>query len=154
MSNDDSISIHNKLSRITSKCLLETIKNIILGKIKLKKQDNSRASYARKLTKEEAKISWQLSSTEIYNKMKAFRPFPGVFTKYKLEKYKIIKGKPFNKKHNLKPGTILSTKKDFLIACGKNTIFKIELIQKSGKKILDSNEFLLGSKMKTGDQFE
>ncbi len=151
---DDSISIHKKLSNITSKCLLEASERFLKGKIKLTKQNNSKASYAKKLRKEEGQIKWELSSNQIYNKMRAFKPYPGIFTKYKSEKLKIISGKPLNRNHEFKPGTVLTTKNELLIACGENSVFIVQSIQKEGKKILNSKEFLRGSVINSGAIFD
>ena len=151
---DDAISIHKKLSKLTASCLLETVEKFSLGEIKPIKQNSKKASYANKLNKKEGRINWHLTAEEIFNKLKAFKIFPGVYTYSNNEELKIIDGHPASETHNLSPGTILKNQNTFNIACGKQTIFSINLIQKPGKKILTFSEFLRGSKIKVGDIFD
>tara|TARA_B100000287_G_scaffold399587_1_gene418041 strand:+ start:2277 stop:3185 length:909 start_codon:yes stop_codon:yes gene_type:complete len=151
---DDVISIYKKLSNLTASCLLETIEKYSLDKIKPIKQNIKKASYAHKLNKKEGKINWKLSAEEIFNKLKAFKIFPGIYTYFNNEELKIIDGNPVNETHNSNPGTILNNKNFFYVACGKQTVFSINLIQKPGKNILRFSEFLRGSKINVGEIFD
>ena len=77
--NDDVIDLYKKLSKITAECLDKTIKMLISGKINYQNQNNSVATYAHKLNKNEGIITWNLSAVQIHNKMRAFKYFPGTF---------------------------------------------------------------------------
>ena len=152
--NDDAISIHKKLSKLTASCLLETIKKYSLREINPIKQNSKIASYANKLNKKEGMINWKLTAEEIFNKLKAFKIFPGIYTYVNSEELKIIDGNPVTELHSSCPGTILKNQNVFHVACGKKTIFSINLLQKPGKKILSFSEFLRGSQIKVGDIFD
>ena len=151
---DDASSIHKKLSNLTAKCLLSATKKYCLGEIKPIKQNISKATYAKKLEKKEGLIDWKLSSSQIYNKLKGFSPFPGLFTILNDEKLKIINGNPLNLEHSQKPGTIIETESKLIVACGQNTSFFIKTLQRPGKNILYFDEFLRGSKIEKGFSFE
>ena len=148
---DDVIDLFKSLSVITAECLDETIQKLISRKFKQTPQNNLDASYANKLSKEEGLINWNNNSFDIYNKMRAFKIFPGTFFNYKNDKINIIDGCPVNKKHNENPGKILTTKGNIQIACGKNTIFQINSLQKSGKKSMSAQEFLNGNNLNVGE---
>lgn len=151
---DDNITIQKKLSELTSLCILNTIDKFIKNKIKLLKQDENKVTYAKKLLKSESFIKWELSSKDILNKLRAFRPYPGLTIKFHSQNIKLIDGDLSSFTHNEKPGYILSTKNEIIVACGYQTSFLIKSLQKSGKKILSSKDFLLGNKIKIGDFFE
>ena len=151
---DDSVSIYEKLSKTTSECLIETIEKFSKGNIQQVEQNENEVSYAKKLKKEDGIVQWELTSEEIYNKLRAFKTFPGLFTFFNSDQLKIIDGLPIDTNHNEKPGTILSTKNSILVACGNKTAFLIKYIKKTGKKTLPSNEFLNGFKLKQGDIFD
>ena len=151
--NEDVLSIQEKISRLTAECLIEATEKFVKKEIFPKKQNSINASYANKITKIDGIIEWNMTSQTIYNKLRAFKYFPGIFTNFNNHVLKIINGKPIKKKHQLKPGTILNINKELLIACGEESVFSIEQIQKAGKKIISATDFINGSKIKKGDIF-
>ena len=154
LNKDDSVSIYKKLSQLTSECLIETIEKFSKGNIQQVEQNENEVSYAKKLIKDDGIIEWKLTSEEIYNKLRAFKTFPGLFTFFNLDQLKIIDGLPVEMNHNEMPGTILSINDSILVACGNKTAFLIKYIKKTGKKTLPSNEFLNGFNLKKGDVFD
>ena len=148
---DDVTNLFKRLSLLTADCLDETIKKLIYGECKQTPQNNSKASYANKLIKEEGLINWNNNSLNIFNKMRAFKIFPGTYFHYKNDTINIIDGFPLNKKHNANPGTILTTSDNIQIACNKNTVFQINSLKKSGKKSMSAKEFLNGNSLNVGE---
>ncbi len=148
---DDVIDLYKSLSLLTAECLDETIQKLISGDAKQTPQNNLEASYAHKLSKEEGLINWNNNSLDIFNKMRAFKIFPGTYFHYKNDKINIIDGSPFKKKHNKNPGTILTTSDNIQIACSKDTIFQINSLKKSGKKSMSAKEFLNGNNLNVGE---
>ncbi len=151
---DDSIVIHDKLSKLTSVCLFDTIIKFVNGTIQPSIQDQTQASYANKLLKHEGLINWKLTAKEIYNKLRAFKAFPGTFTFLKCLKIKVIDGYVNKKIHEAPPGTILTIDNTIIVACGNKTSFSITQIQKPGKRQLDTKTFLKGFSIKEGDFFD
>ena len=92
------------------------------------------------MAKEEGLIDWSISSFEIFNKLRAFQPFPGLYTIMNGFHIKVIDGTPLKLIHNQKEGTVLETKLKLIIACGNNTAFSILKMQKSGKNKLSYRE--------------
>ena len=148
---DDVIDLFKNLSLLTAECLQETIQKLISGDFKKTPQNNLEASYAHKLTKAEGLIDWNKNSLDIYNKMRAFKIFPGTYFHYKNDKIDIIDGYPLNKIHNKNPGTILKTLDNIQIACSKDTVFQINSLKKSGKKSMSAKEFLNGHNLNIGE---
>ena len=109
-------------------------------------QDHSKATYAKKIDKIEGKINWNNDASSIIGQINGLFPFPGAFFNFKGERYKIIKGVIGN--GSGKPGEVLTSNLE--VACTNNQSIKIIEIQRQGKKVQKTGEFLLGSQIKKG----
>ena len=145
MENENSEDLSVRLSEIASKKILENIDDIFEGKAVFKDQDHSKSSYAKKIKKEEGKINWEDSNEKIIGKINGLYPNPGGWFIHKGERFKILKAETSNLKG--KPGEVLSQSLD--IGCGHNSIKIIE-IQRQGKKVQKTKEFLLGNRINNG----
>ena len=150
---DTSKIIHDKLSKSTAKLLVQAIKNYEEGIVSPINQKLDGIKYANKIHKNEAEIDWELTSIEIFNKVRAFDPFPGTYTKYSNKIIKVLKTNLSDIVHNSEPGTIIDTDQKIIIACGNKSALEIILLQKSGKKIIFANDFLNGTKINIGEKF-
>ena len=79
--NDSYLDLHNNLSKIAAKSIKDIILNHVNGGLIAQKQDNSLASYAEKITKNDSRINWELNAFDIKNLVNAMRPSPGAWTK-------------------------------------------------------------------------
>ena len=138
--------IAEKLSQLASEKILDNIDDILEDKAYFKEQDHSKATYAYKIRKAEGKINWSDNAKDINGKINGLYPVPGAFFIYKGERYKILKGEIGNGFGN--PGEVVS---DYLeVACGDRQSIKIKEIQREGKKVQNTGEFMLGSQIKKG----
>ncbi len=141
----NSEELSEKLSQLASEKILDILDNIYDDNIKFKNQDHSKATYAKKIQKNEGKINWDENADKIIGIINGLFPFPGAFFLFNGERYKILKAEKSYTKG--KPGNIIS--EDFEICCGKGSI-KVLAIQREGKRIQQINEFLLGTQIKKG----
>ena len=147
--NVDTLSLSKLLSQLGAKSLLKAINKIFNGDTSFKEQNHKEATYAKKISKEEAKISWNNSDKTILAKINGLNPNPGAWFKYQNERYKVWKAKIVNTSGN--PGIILDEM--LTIACNEQSI-KILEIQKEGKSRQKIDQFLLGNKIKIGDSID
>jgi len=150
---DNAQRIHDKLSNITAEILIDAIKGYTIGNIEPVPQKEIGIKYANKIEKAEAEIDWEDGSKEIYNKIRAFDPFPGTFTFLHNNLIKIVSSRLGNNTHESEPGTIIEVGKKIIVACGKKTTLEIVSLQKPGKKIISTIEFLNGTKIMIGEKF-
>ena len=143
--NENAQSLSERLSTLASKNISDIIDSIFDKKISFKMQDHSKATYAKKIKKEEGLIDWNDTSENIIAKINGLYPYPGGYFLFKGERYKILKAEKSFSKQN--PGKVLTN--DLEVSCGNNSI-KILEIQREGKKTQKVNEFLLGSQIKKG----
>ena len=106
---EDAIALTKKLSIKGAGLLLDAIKLIKDDEVELTAQDDSKSTYAPKLKKEDGLIDWAKSADEIYNRIRAFAPWPGCFTHLDEKILKIWKARPIidSGDDNLKPGLFL-----------------------------------------------
>lgn len=139
---DNFETLHDRMSELGAKLVLETVNLIEGGDYELQKQDDSLASPAPKITKEICLIDWNKSATEIHNLVRGLSPSPGAFFIYKEKVIKIYRTQVMER-NELKPFQIEQTKTELFIGCGKNALKILEL-QQEGKKRMNVEQFLRG----------
>ena len=142
LDNENSEELCLRLSNLASEKILENVDNIFEGKALFKDQDHSAKTYAKKIEKEEGKINWHEGNQKIIGKINGLYPNPGGWFEFKSERYKILKAEP--SLTSGKPGYVLSDNLE--VGCGDNSIKIIE-IQRQGKKVQKTKDFLLGSQI-------
>ena len=145
LENENALSLSERLSTLASEKILNIIDDILDGNAIFKKQDDQNATYANKIDKSEGKINWNEEVEKIIGKINGLYPSPGAWFSFNGERHKILKAIPQGSNGN--PGYVLNDSLE--VACGKNSLKIIE-IQREGKKAQKINEFIQGTKIKTG----
>ncbi len=156
LATDDSQILHDRLAQLGAELLVETIPDFVAGKILPQPQPAEGSTYAAKIKKEDGRIDWHLPAQKIWNRLRAFTPWPGAFTFLKSEPkpqlLKIWKVEVVEKSGIA--GTILSADKTgIVVGCGENALRILEL-QREGGKRLTAEQFLAGFPLKVGERFE
>ncbi len=147
---DDFTSLSEKLSKLGAQTILESILNYDDLIEKRIKQDDDKATFTKKITKEMGKIDFNQTKEEIINKIRAFVEFPKTYFSYKDQRVKILKASPVEIE-NPKISFVYKANKDDKIIIGcKNGGIRIEKIQFPGKKAMDTKSFLLGNDFEEG----
>lgn len=142
-----------------SKKLMETGKDLIiefLGKVEkndltFKEQDHSKATYAEKIGEEDLLIHNYFSWFEVYNRIRALDPEPGVKTFFNDKKVKLYGALPGTEHKIGEEGEIVNITKKFMeVQCGDGTV-RIDRIQFPGKKIISPWQAKSGRLIKIGD---
>ncbi len=135
------------LSKIGSENILDCLKLIEDGKAKFIDQNSQNASYAKKISKKEAKINWEDTAKNVLSKINALNPAPGAWFEYNGSRYKVWSAAISEKSG--KVGEILDGK--LTVACKEKSINILE-IQKEGKNKMMIEDFLLGTKIASGEK--
>ena len=118
-------------------------------------QDAQNASYAPILKKEDGRIDWSQPAQQIYNRMRAFVPWPGAFTTFRQQTCNVW-GRPESRGmagENMQPGEIISSTKELYVVCGEGSCLRAESVQIEGRKKLSAREFANGARIVSGDRF-
>jgi len=138
---DTGRSVHDRLANIAPDTLLNALRLLAEGNAPRIPQDNTLATYAPKLKREDGKIDWSESADVIERKIRAFNPWPGAYMTIDGRNLKIFSGSVVDL--NGKPGQILSGEKELVIAAGKGAL-SLSDVQLEGKRRMSASEFLRG----------
>ncbi|BBE29869.1 methionyl-tRNA formyltransferase [Tepiditoga spiralis] len=151
--NSDNLeTVHDKLAELSSKMIVEFLSN--LNNINLQEQDDSKATYASKITNNDLILDFHKESRIIFNKIRAYDPIPGVKATINNQIVKLFSAEILNKESKEKPGTILSFDKTGIIVKTIDSAIKIGKIKFPGKKTISTFDAINGRKLKIGDFFE
>jgi len=133
--------LHDRLAEISANCINTFLKKIANNESNTVKQDDSKVTYANKITKQEAKIDWTRPAIELERKVRAFNPFPVAHTKIKDFNIRIWEAEIKIDPNNSMPGTILENKSSLDIVTGDD-VLAITKLQLPGKRIITAKDFL------------
>jgi methionyl-tRNA formyltransferase len=133
------LELHDQCAQIGGALLLEVLENI--ENLPRVKQSERGASYADKLTKEEAKVDWNDSAFNIDCKIRGMNPWPGAYFIHDSKNIKILEATWTNNEHKSNPGEILNS--NFEVACGNGTLI-IKYLKPEGKPKMSATDYLRG----------
>ena len=152
---DDFEAIHDRSADIGSGLLSKTISEIFDGKAKRTKQDDTLATYAKKVEKEDCKLNFALSAERLDFIIRGVTPIPGAFAYLNGKMLKVNKATPVTG-HGA-PGEVifLDDKGDgsITVACGEGAL-RIRTVIPEGKGKMSAGDFIRGRKIKLGDVLE
>ena len=134
-------SLHDRLAQMAPDALLDSLGLLGSGSAPRIQQDNSLATYAPKLKREDGRIDWSESAGVIERKIRAFNPWPGAFMTIDGRNLKIFSASVVDLSG--KPGQILSGEKELVIAAGKGAL-SLRGVQLEGRRQMSAAEFLRG----------
>ncbi len=148
---DNAQTLHDRLAKLGAELLLKTIPHHVAGEIAAKPQDDTLATHAAKITRDMGRIDWSQPATQLWNRARAFTPWPGVFTRLDGKLLKLLEVEPADA-DSPGPGVVGQADADgIVVGCG-NGALRITQLQKEGAKRLAAAEFLAGTPLPAGTQ--
>tara|TARA_B100001248_G_scaffold57997_1_gene39067 strand:+ start:301 stop:1218 length:918 start_codon:yes stop_codon:yes gene_type:complete len=144
---DNYDSLSAKLANLGSRLIIKSLNLIETNNFKLIDQDETKATYARKINKKESKIDWNTPAKKLIAKINGLSPFPGAWFEHKKKRIKILEALEVDQTGET--GEILDD--NLTIACKEKAI-QVLSVQKEGKKILKTKEFLSGYLVRKGEK--
>jgi methionyl-tRNA formyltransferase len=146
--------LYVRLSEAGAPLVAETLRGLDSGTLLPLPQDNSQASFAPPLKKEEGRINWSLSAQQIYNRIRGLQPWPGTFSSFR-GKNCAIWGRPLLMPAGAAglPGEILKAESYIVVSCGGATALRLEFVQLEGRKRVSALEFANGARLTPDDRF-
>jgi methionyl-tRNA formyltransferase len=147
---DTAETIAPRLAAIGAELTVETMRGLHTGKIHPRSQNHAQASLAPILKKTDGLADFSLSATEIFNRVRGFQPWPGVYTQFRGKNLQIWKARPAD---NALPKAQLHIDEDRLIVgCGNNSSLELLELQLEGKKRMSASDFLHGYRPKPAEK--
>lgn len=143
---DTAQTLHDKLKDVAVSLLEETLPEILSGTNKREKQDDSKATYAYNVTREEEHVDFNDDSIKIYNKIRGLNSWPGAYSLLDEKPIKLWMSKVYDKKLKSKPGTIIDINKEGILVATKDNGILITELQLPGKRKTLVKDFINGIK--------
>ncbi|KFF65593.1 methionyl-tRNA formyltransferase [Pectobacterium brasiliense] len=139
---DTSATLYDKLAELGPRGLLETLEQLADGSAVAETQNDALATYAEKLSKEEARLNWQLSAEQLERCIRAFNPWPVSYFIVDEQPVKVWKAEVIAKAHGSQPGTIIQADKQGIQVATADGILNIQELQPAGKKVMAAQDLL------------
>jgi methionyl-tRNA formyltransferase len=142
---DTSGTLFDKLSLVGRDLLMETIPKVVSGEIKPMKQEESLATFAYNITKEQEEIDFTRTAFEIHNQIRAYNPSPIAHMVISGESVKVYESEETSKKTNLVPGKLFKEMGHLYVSCGQNSVLELKTVQPAGKKPMSARDAMNGA---------
>ncbi|WP_455217572.1 methionyl-tRNA formyltransferase [Kaarinaea lacus] len=134
--------LHDKLAVLGAQALLDTLPGLAEGTIHPRPQDDSQATYAEKLQKEEAELDWQESAESLARKVWGLNSWPVAFTRFEGKNLRIWQATPLASKGEGQPGEVIAESHEGIDVKTGNGVLRIQQLQLPGGKPLTAEQFL------------
>jgi methionyl-tRNA formyltransferase len=151
---DTSGTLHNKLAHLGAEALIQSLTILSDENLPIAQKD-THATYAHKISTNDARIDWSANASDINRLVRAMNPVPGAYTFFGDTRIKIWETRVVdfdNQKDS--PGTVIElTQEGFLVSCGSGTL-KIMFVQKAGGRKVSASEYVRASNLELGYEFK
>jgi methionyl-tRNA formyltransferase len=147
---DTAETLAPRLASIGADLVVETLRGLEARTLHPRPQDNTRASLAPILKKEDGRIDFSRSAADIINRIRGFQPWPGAYTKFRGKTLQILKAQPAA--HAVPVGELHVLSNRLLVGCGRNTSLELLEIQLEGKKRSSAQDFVRGYRPIPGEK--
>ena len=146
--------VESALADMGAELLLTIVEQLASGNAREEPQDETQATYASRLTKEEGLIDWTRSASDIHNRVRGLYPWPHAYTFFKGTRLIILRSEVADAGASAtSPGTILrATSEAIHVATGDGELAILE-VQPEGRRAMRAHDFLLGHRLATGETF-
>jgi methionyl-tRNA formyltransferase len=142
-----------RLAELGAPLMVETLQGLERGVIVPKKQDDSLATLAPILTREDGRVDFTRPAREIYNRWRAFQPWPGAWTTIAQRKLALARIAPADgPERGSDPGTVTVERQRVLAACAPGSAIELIEVQPEGRKRMPATDFARGGGLKPGDR--
>jgi methionyl-tRNA formyltransferase len=145
------LELNSRMADLGAEALLETIPQYIDGSLLPLTQEESEMTLTKLLSRDDGKIDWTKTSSEIYNQFRALTPWPGIWTTWEGKRLKLLTIRPSEKK--VLPGIIESENNLIYIGTSLGSI-EVSELQLEGKNALSAKDFLSGYRNFVGSKVE
>lgn len=151
---DNSGKLFEKLSYLGRDLLLETLPKIADGTIQKTPQDKDKVVFSPNISKEQEKITKEMTAKQAFNLIRALNPDPGAYMMVEGQRLKVWKAKVADEATSLNPGCVVANKGRFAISFADNSVLDLLELQPAGKKKMPVKNFLngQGSKFTLGEE--
>jgi methionyl-tRNA formyltransferase len=149
---EDAGSLHDRLAVLGAGVVVDTVRLLESGDANPLPQDQSRATPAPKIFREDCQIRWDRPAAEIRNLVRGLSPHPAAFALHRGKTIKFYRAAISRLKSTRRPGEV-SVTRDSLHVATADVDIEIEELQQEGRSRMQTGEFLRGYKIESGERF-
>ncbi len=146
--------LHDRLSQLGAKLIIEALKGLKEGKIKPKKQPEEGVSYAPMLKKEDGFLDFLQPAEELARLIRGLDPWPSAYAYFRGKLIKFFKPKVVHEKVQAVPGEIVKADEEGLLIATSKDLLLVKEVQVEGKKRMPVKEFIKGWRPRPGERIE
>lgn len=150
---ETSVDVEQDLARIGAALLVETVDRIAAGSARENAQDEARATYAHRLTKQDGLIDWSRAARDLHNQVRGLHPWPHAHTFLNRQRVIVLRSRVSGEPSARAPGTIVAARGGDLTVATGSGVLSIEELQAEGRRPVRTREFLAGHHLAPGDRF-
>ncbi|MBI2854622.1 MAG: methionyl-tRNA formyltransferase [Chloroflexi bacterium] len=148
---DTAATLSERLAKLGSALLVETLPMWLNGEIRPYPQDNSRATYSRTITKEDGEMGWERPAAELWRRVRAFQPWPTCYTWYQGKMLKVLDCMALPDRPGCVPGRVvpISPEETNDAEVGVETgegVLGLRRVQPEGKREMWASDFARGAR--------
>jgi methionyl-tRNA formyltransferase len=147
--------LSERLAKLGCSLMERTLTGIVAGTLRATPQDHNRASFAPILRKEDGNIDWTLPARVIYNRVRAFHPWPGTRAAFRDMVCRVIKTRFRGTTAQGEPGTLVvgtGTDRFLAVVCGDGFLLELLEIQLPNRKPQTGMDFVNGFRVQPGEK--
>jgi methionyl-tRNA formyltransferase len=146
--------VETALSEMGAELLVTVVDQLMSGTAREEPQDDARATYAPRLTKEEGLIDWTRSASEIHNRIRGLYPWPHAYTFFKATRLIVLRSEVATTGATAaSPGTILRVTSEAIHVATGDGELAMRDVQPEGRRAMRAHDFLLGHRLAAGETF-
>jgi methionyl-tRNA formyltransferase len=150
---ETSADVERDLARLGADLLVATLDRLVKGPIEEIPQDDARATYAPRLTKEDGLVDWSRPAVDVHNLIRGLYPWPHAYTFWNGRRLILLRSSPSSGTTHALGGVVIAAHSEELrVAAGEGHLQILE-IQAEGKRPMTAREFLAGTPIEPGDHF-
>jgi methionyl-tRNA formyltransferase len=142
-----------RLGAVGGPLMEKTLRGLADGSLRTRVQDHSLATAAPILKKEDGWVVWKRSAAEIFDRQRAFTPWPGIYTKLRGQNCQLEGEAIEGMRPDLDAGTLVWDGKELRAVCGGGTLLRVMRVKVEGRKQVSAQEFGNGARIAPGERF-
>jgi methionyl-tRNA formyltransferase len=149
---DTAVTFAPRLAELGAGLLIETLRGLEDKSITPVPQDDSQATLAPILKKEDGLIDFHRTAREICNRLRGFQPWPGAYTQFRGKNLKLVEVRAVTPLSDLPPAELHTEGDRLLVNCGSGTALEVLQLQPEGKKAMTARQFISGYRPAEGER--
>lgn len=149
---DTAETLAPRLAAIGADLMIETLRGLVAGSIAPRGQDDSQATLAPTLKKDDGRIDFYRGAEETWDRLRGFQPWPGAFTRFRGKNLNVWEARLAEAQ--VRPGELVVESNRLIVGCGQGSALELMVVQPEGKRRMSARDFIQGYKPRTRELLE